>query len=104
MNNYEFVKFAANRFGIDETLAESIVDMFAQSLQELISSGQSVPTAMKLVNLKSVPLFPKRLNQHISIALAKAENLILLALKLMIDWREEWFKMKIEERLLLCLQ
>ena len=25
MNNYEFVKFAANRFGIDETLAESMV-------------------------------------------------------------------------------
>jgi flagellar biosynthesis regulator FlbT len=42
MNNYEFVKFAANRFGIDETLAESMVDMFAQTLQELISCGLSV--------------------------------------------------------------
>ncbi|MBY0534127.1 MAG: HU family DNA-binding protein [Rickettsiaceae bacterium] len=71
MNNYEFVKFAANRFGIDETLAESMVDMFAQSLQELVAAGQSV-TIDEIGEFKSVPLFPNGLNHHNNIALAKA--------------------------------
>ena len=56
MNNYEFVKFAANRFGIDETVAESMVDMFAQTLQELVASGQSV-TIDEIGEFKSVPLY-----------------------------------------------
>ena len=70
MNNYEFVKFAANRFGIDETVAESMVDMFAQSLQELVAAGQSV-TIDEIGEFKSVPLFPNGLNHHNNIALAK---------------------------------
>jgi len=80
MNNYEFVKFAANRFGIDETLAESMVDMFAQSLQELISSGQSV-TIDEIGEFKSVPLFPKGLNHHNNIALAKVAKRNILSFK-----------------------
>ncbi len=80
MNNYEFVKFAANRFGIDETLAESMVDMFAQSLQELISSGQSV-TIDEIGEFKSVPLFPNGLAHHNNIALAKAAKRNIVSFK-----------------------
>ena len=77
MNNYEFVKFAANRFGIDETLAESMVDMFAQSLQELISCGQSV-TIDEIGEFKSIPLFPNGLNHHNNITPTVFKDSILV--------------------------
>jgi len=68
MNNYDFIKFTANRFGIDD---KSMVDMFAQSLRELVASGQSV-TIDEIGEFKSIPLFPQGLNHHNNIALAKA--------------------------------
>jgi len=80
MNNYDFIKFTANRFGIDETLAESMVDMFAQSLQELVASGQSV-TIDEIGEFKSVPLFPQGLNHHNNIALAKAAKRNIVSFK-----------------------
>jgi len=80
MNNYEFVKFAANRFGVDKTLAESMVDMFAQSLQELVASGQNV-TIDEIGEFKSVPLFPQGLNHHNNIALAKAAKRNIVSFK-----------------------
>lgn len=80
MNNYEFVKFAANRFGIDETVAESMVDMFAQSLQELISCGQSV-TIDEIGEFKSVPLFPNGLNHNNNIDLAKVAKHNIVSFK-----------------------
>ncbi len=80
MNNYEFVKFAANRFGIDETVAESMADMFAQSFQELVSSGQSV-TIDEIGEIKSAPLFPNGLNHHNNIALAKVAKRNIVSFK-----------------------
>jgi len=80
MNNYDFIKFTANRFGIDETLAESMVDMFAQSLQELVASGQSV-TIDEIGEFKSAPLFPQGLNHHNNIALAKAAKRNIVSFK-----------------------
>ena len=80
MNNYEFVKFAANRFGIDETVAESMVYMFAQTLQELVASGQSV-TIDEIGEFKSVPLFPNGLNHHNNIALAKVAKRNIVSFK-----------------------
>ena len=80
MNNYEFVKFATNRFGIDETVAESMVDMFAQTLQELVASGQSV-TIDEIGEFKSVPLFPNGLNHHNNIALAKIAKRNIVSFK-----------------------
>lgn len=80
MNNYEFVKFTANRFGIDETVAESMVDMFAQSLQELVAAGQSV-TIDEIGEFKSVPLFPNGLNHHNNIALAKVAKRNIVSFK-----------------------
>ena len=41
MNKYEFIKYNAERYGIDESVAETIIDMFADSLQELLASGLS---------------------------------------------------------------
>ena len=80
MNNYEFVKFVANRFGIDETVAESMVDMVAQTLQELMSCGQSV-TIDEIGEFKSVPLFPNGLNHHNNIALAKVAKRNIVSFK-----------------------
>jgi len=80
MNNYDFIKFAANRFGVDEGVAESMVDMFAQSLQELVASGQSV-TIDEIGEFKSVPLFPQGLNHHNNIALAKAAKRNIVSFK-----------------------
>jgi nucleoid DNA-binding protein len=34
MNKYEFIKYNAERYGIDESVAETMVDMFADSLSE----------------------------------------------------------------------
>ena len=80
MNNYEFVKFTADRFGIDETMVESMVDMFAQSLQELVAAGQSV-TIDEIGEFKSVPLFPNGLNHHNNIALAKVAKRNIVSFK-----------------------
>lgn len=55
MNNQEFIKFAAKRFGVDEYFAETMVDMFAESLQELVAAGQSV-TIDEIGEFKSTPL------------------------------------------------
>ncbi len=80
MNNYEFIKFAANRFGIDETVAESMVDMFAQTLQELVASGQCI-TIDEIGEFKSIPLFPNGLNHYNNIALAKAAKHNIVSFK-----------------------
>ena len=80
MNNYEFIKFTADRFGIDETLAESMVDMFAQSLQELVAAGQSV-TIDEIGEFKSVPLFPNGLNHQNNLALARAAKRNIISFK-----------------------
>ena len=80
MYHYEFVKFAVNRLGIDETVAESMVDMFAQTLQELVASGQSV-TIDEIGEFKSVPLFPNGLNHHNNIALAKVAKRNIVSFK-----------------------
>jgi nucleoid DNA-binding protein len=80
MNNYEFIKFAADRFGIDETLAESMVDMFAQSLQELVAAGQSV-TIDEIGEFRSVPLFPNGLNHQNNLALARAAKRNIVSFK-----------------------
>ena len=78
MNNQEFIKFAAKRFGIDEYVAETFVDMFAESLQELIAAGQSV-TIDEIGEFKSTPLFPNGLNHRNDIRLARAAKQSILS-------------------------
>ena len=80
MNNYEFVKFVTNRFGIDETVAKTMIDTFSQTLQELIAASQSV-TIDEIGEFKSVLLFPNGLNHHNNIALAKAAKRNIVSFK-----------------------
>ena len=42
MDKYEFINYTAKRYGIEESVAETMVDMFASVMQELISAGQNV--------------------------------------------------------------
>lgn len=70
MNKYEFIKYNAERYGIDESVAETMVDMFADSLQELIFAGQSVEID-EIGEFKSTPLFPDGIKHHNNIALAR---------------------------------
>jgi len=80
MNNQEFIKFAAKRFGIDEYVAETFVDMFAESLQELVAAGQSV-TIDEIGEFKSTPLFPNGLNHRNNIGLARAAKRNMITFK-----------------------
>jgi len=57
-----------------------MVDMFAQSLQELVAAGQSV-TIDEIGEFKSVPLFPNGLNHHNNIALAKVAKRNIVSFK-----------------------
>ena len=70
MNKYEFIKYNAERYGIDESVAETMVDMFADSLSELIAAGQSV-NIDEIGEFKTTPMFPKGIPHHNNIALAK---------------------------------
>jgi len=73
MDKYDFIQYAANRYGIDESVAETMLDMFAISLQELIAAGQSVEIdgvgEFKTTAIAS--LFPSGLNHKNVDALAK---------------------------------
>ena len=80
MNNYDFIEYTARRFGIDESVAETFVDMFAQSLQELIASGQSVKID-QIGEFKSLALFPQGLSHHNNIGLAKASKRNIIQFK-----------------------
>ena len=80
MNNQEFIKFAAKRFGIDEYVAETFVDMFAESLQELVAAGQPV-TIDEIGEFKSTPLFPNGLTHGNTIGLARAAKRNMISFK-----------------------
>ena len=70
MNKYEFIKYNAERYCIDESVAETMVDMFADSLSELIAAGQSV-NIDEIGEFKTTPMFPKGIPHHNNIGLAK---------------------------------
>ncbi len=80
MNNQEFIKFAAKRFGIDEYVAETFVDMFAESLQELIAAAQSV-TIDEIGEFKPTPLFSNGLNHGNNIVLASIAERNMVSFK-----------------------
>jgi len=70
MEKFEFIEYAAKRYGIDESLAETMIDMFADCLQELICSGTNV-NIDEIGEFKSIPLFPEGINHQNKLALAK---------------------------------
>jgi len=80
MNNCDFIEYIAKRFGIDKSVTETFVDILAQSLQELVASGQKF-TIDEIGELKTTPLFPNGLNHRNNITLAKANKRNLITFK-----------------------
>ena len=65
MNKYEFIKYNsdAKSYGIDESVANTIVNMFVDFLQKLIILGQSVEIN-EISEFKTTALFPKDINHQ----------------------------------------
>ena len=55
MDKFEFITYAARRYGIDESAAEYMVDMFTATLQDVITSGQDV-NIDEIGEFKTTPL------------------------------------------------
>lgn len=70
MNKFEFIEYTSKRYGIDESVAETMVDMFADTLQELLGAGCSVEID-DIGKFEKIPLFPNGLNHQNNIALAR---------------------------------
>lgn len=70
MNKFDFIEYTAQRYGIDIDMAETMVDMFSDSLTDLMQAGQSVEID-GIGEFKTTPLFPGGLNKYNNIALAK---------------------------------
>jgi len=70
MNKIEFIKYTAERYGIEESTAETMIDIFADTLQELVSAGQSVEID-EIGEFKTSPMFPNGIKHNNNLSLAK---------------------------------
>ena len=70
MDKFQFIQYSAKRYGIDDSVAETMVDMFTDCLQELVAAGHSIEID-GLGEFKTTPLFPEALKHHNNTALAK---------------------------------
>ena len=68
MEKFEFIEYVAKRYGIDESMAETMIDMFADSLQELVCAGTNV-NIDEIGEFRSTPLFPEGIKHQNNIAL-----------------------------------
>jgi len=80
MEKFEFIEYAAKRYGIDESLAETLVDIFADCLQELICSGTNV-NIDEIGEFRSIPLFPEGINHQNKLAFAKLAKKSIVSFK-----------------------
>lgn len=80
MEKFEFIEYAAKRYGIDESIAETLVNMFADCLQELVYSGTSV-NIDEIGEFKSIALFPNGINHKNKLALAKLAKRSIVSFK-----------------------
>ena len=80
MNKLEFIEYSANRYGIDFSMAETLLDMFASCLFELLQSGQSVEIE-NVGKFEQLPLFPNGINHQNKIALARLAKKKMLYFK-----------------------
>ena len=69
MDKYDFIQYAASRYGVDESVAETMLDMFADTLHELVIAGKSI-TIDEIGEFKTIPLFPNGINHQGNVALA----------------------------------
>lgn len=70
MEKFEFIEYTAKRYGIDESLAETLVNMFADTLQEIVATGQEV-NIDEIGIFSKLPLFPHGINHQNKLNLAK---------------------------------
>lgn len=73
MDKFEFIEYLASRYGIDGAVAETVVDMFADCLKEVISAGRSV-NIDEIGEFKTtalISLISSGFNSHNNVALAQ---------------------------------
>jgi nucleoid DNA-binding protein len=70
MEKFQFIEYIAKRYGIDESMAETMIDMFADTLQEIVATGQEV-NIDEIGVFSKLPLFPHGINHQNKINLAK---------------------------------
>lgn len=70
MDKYQFIRYTAERFGIDDATIETMIDIFASSLHELVIAGQSV-TIDEIGEFKTTPMFPNATSHKGNAALEK---------------------------------
>lgn len=80
MDKQQFIKYMADRYGIDVAEAEGMTNMFADCLQDLILTGQSV-SIDEIGEFKADPLFPDRLSHRNNMLLAKAARQNIVSFK-----------------------
>jgi nucleoid DNA-binding protein len=80
MNKFEFIEYTAKRYGVDESMAETMVDMFADTLQELVSAGQSVEID-EIGEFKTTPMFPDGIKHNNNLSLAKLAKQNMVSFK-----------------------
>jgi len=80
MEKFEFIEYTAKRYGIDESVAKTMVDMFADTLQELVCAGTNVYID-EIGEFKSTPLFPEGIKHKNNIALAKLAKRNIVSFK-----------------------
>lgn len=73
MDKFSFIEYTAKRYGIDISIAETLVDMFSDTLQELLTAGIDVDID-EIGQFESMPLLPKNFNHRNNIILAKAKQ------------------------------
>ena len=79
MEKFEFVEFLATRYGIDQSIAETLIDMFADCLQEAMIAGINVHID-EIGEFKSIPLFPNGI-EHKNKALASLAKQYMVSFK-----------------------
>ena len=70
MDKKQFIEYVEARYGFEEGVAETMVDVFADSLQDLISAGYSV-NIDEIGEFQTTPLFPNGFDHKNNAALAK---------------------------------
>jgi nucleoid DNA-binding protein len=70
MDKEQFIKYVEERYGFEEGVAETMVTVFADSLQDVILAGYSV-NIDEIGEFQTTPLFPKGFDHKNNAALAK---------------------------------
>ncbi|MFK7974416.1 MAG: HU family DNA-binding protein [Rickettsiaceae bacterium] len=77
MNKQGFIKYISDRYGIEENTAETMVDIFTDSLHDLVVAGYSI-NIDEIGEFKTTPLFPKGLQclQNNAVAKLAKRNIV----------------------------